>query len=461
MRKYAILLVLTAFVVAFTSGCDLIVKDEEVDAQTVIIEVAGTTIVKSEVEQAVQNYMDYQEYLYSMYGMSYDTTDSDHIEAAQESAMDSLIEEAVIKQKIQEYGLDQFTDDELAAINETVDENYDSYLSSVQSYYFADSELTGDELAAAVEEKLLELGYSKDEMLEEEKLSESTDKLKEEIVKDVAVTDEEIETEYNTNLETAMETYASDLTQYASDVNSGDIIYYVPDGYRYVKNLLVKISDEDSDTIDSLTAQIADDQDSLQSTQDAIDELTSGTDEDTETNDEQAENDAKSLEELSMQAEALTEEIDDLTTQLETTTENAYAAIQPTIDEIVAKLDAGEDFDTLMEEYGEDSGMKSEPTKSTGYLLCDGLTTYVDEFMDAAMALKKVGDVSDPFRTDYGIHIVEYASDLASGDVALDDIRDDIEAELLTDKQDTLYDETVAQWVTDANAKTYPNRLDD
>lgn len=461
MRKYAILVVLVALVVAFTSGCDLIVKDEEVDAQTVIVEVAGTTIVKSEVEAAAQNYMDYQSYIYSMYGMSYDETDEDHITAAQEYAISALIEEAVTAEKASEYGTDQFTDDELASITESVDETYNSYLSAVQSYYFADTELTGDALEEAVQAKLVELGYStEEEMIEQEKQDEAISKLKEEVVKDVTVSDDEITDEYATNVSSAKSTYTSDLTQYASDVDDGSIIYYVPDGYRYVKNLLIKISDEDSNTIDTLTSDLSDAQSSLESTQEALDELNTDADSDTEMTDEELASQQKSLDELTAQLETLNTEISDLTEQLATATEAAYMAIQPTVDEVEAKLAAGEDFDTLLEEYGEDTGMQTEPTKTTGYLVCEGMTTYVDEFMTEAMALSKVGDISDPFRTDYGIHILEYASDVESGDVLLSAIKDDIEAELLSDKQDTLYDETVQQWITDAGAKTYTKRMD-
>ena len=46
MRKYALLVMVMALILAFTSSCGLIVKDAEVDAQTVIAEVAGTTVTK-------------------------------------------------------------------------------------------------------------------------------------------------------------------------------------------------------------------------------------------------------------------------------------------------------------------------------------------------------------------------------------------------------------------------------
>ncbi len=455
MRKYALLAMLLCFVVAFTSSCGLIVKDAQVDAQTVIIEVAGKTYVKADVQQAIQNVMDYQEYMYSYYGMNYDRTDADTIASAQESAINALIEEAVTQQKIKEYGLDQFTDEELAAISKTVEDTYESYISSVKTYFFADTELTGEELDAAVEAKILELGYgSRESLTEQEKTSASLAKLKDYVVKDVAVTEDEIQAEYNTNVANAITTYASNLTQYASDVSSGAIIYFVPDGYRYVKNLLVKISDDDKSTLATLSSEIADKQDTLDATTEAIAELPEDPADDTP-------DQAKSREELTSQSDTLSAELQSLNEQYDTLNETAYIAIQPTVNTVLEMISAGEDFDALVAEYGEDAGMQSEPQKSSGYLICNGLTTYVSEFVSAAMALKNVGDISDPFRSGYGIHILQYASDLNSGQVELSEISDQIEAQLLGQKQDTLYDQTVNQWMADANAKTYTKRLAD
>ena len=453
MRKYAILVGLMAFVVAVTSSCGLIVKDEAVDAQTVIIEVAGQSIVKSEVQQAITNVMDYQEYVYSMYGMSYDRTDADAIASAQETAINALIEEAVTEQKITEYGLDQFTEEELATITKTVDETYANIIQSVQSAYFADTELTGDELDTAIDAKILELGYgTREEILTSEKNTVAMDKLRELVVADVAVTDDEVSQEYASGVSSAMTTYASDLTQYAADVNNGEIIYFHPEGYRYVKNLLVKISDEDSAAIASLQTQIADNQETLAAVQTAIEELPADPAEDTE-------DQVKSREELTGQVDTLTVDIADMTTQLDTLTETAYGDIQATVDEIVTKIQAGEDFDALIAEYGEDSGMTVEPTKSAGYLVCEGLTSYYEVFVNEAMALKSVGDISDPFRSSVGVHIVQYASDLEAGQVKLSAIRGEIGAELLATKQDTVYGDTLNQWIAEANAKTYTDRL--
>ncbi len=455
MRKYALLVLLTAFIVAFTSSCGLIVKDAAVDAQTVIIEVAGKTIVKADVLQAVENVLDYQEYMYSYYGMTLDRTDADTLSSARESAVAALIEEAVTQQKIAENGFDQFTEEELAAINETVDTTYEANLSNVKTYFFADSQLTGDELNAAIETKMLELGYgTKEALLESEKLNASTQKLKDMVVKDVAVTEDEILAEYNNQVASAISTYATTPTQYASDVSSGAILYYTPVGYRYVKNLLIKISDEDKTALSALQTELDDKQASLEATNTAIGELPEDSSTDT---DEQK----QSREELTAQADTLNAEIADLNAQISTLTETAFSAIQPKVDEVLAKIAAGEDFDALIAAYGEDPGMQTEPQKSTGYLVCANLTTYVTEFLDASMALQSVNDVSEPFRSSVGVHIVQYASDLPDGQVPLADIHDQVSAALLESKQDTLYDETISQWITDADAKTYMDRLDD
>ena len=251
-----------------------------------------------------------------------------------------------------------------------------------------------------------------------------------------------------------MTDYASDLTQYASDVSSGAIIYFQPHDYRYVKNLLIKISDDDRTQLSTLSSQITSDQDTLTSIEEAIAALPE--DPTTDTEDQQ-----KTREELTAQIDALNTEIADLNTQADELTAAAYGAIQPTVNMVEEKIKAGEDFDALIAEYGEDTGMTVEPQKSEGYLVCEGLTTYVTEFVTQAMALESVGDISDPFRTVYGVHFLQYTSDLDAGKVSLSAIHDQISEELLTTKQNDTYDATISQWVTDANAKIYTNRLAD
>ena len=130
----------------------------------------------------------------------------------------------------------------------------------------------------------------------------------------------------------------------------------------------------------------------------------------------------------------------------------------PTAQDVLARAQAGEDFDSLVETYGQDTGMNNEPNKSRGYLVCDGLSVYEQSFQDAAMALEKVGDVSaELVKTSYGYHILQYATDIAAGEVEYtDEIKSNIYDTMLSDAKDAAYEAAVTQWVSEAKVTTYP-----
>lgn len=453
MRKRFFLAMLMVAVLMLGTACSTS-TNSTADDQTVIIEVAGQTFTKAQVNNATQNVMSYMSYQYSMYGIDYDTTDATVIASAQSTAIQLLVQSAVSEQKIKELGFDVFTDAELAELQKTADTTYQGYMDIVKQGYFADTTLTGDVLTTAIETKMTELGYpDKAATLENVKYNKQQEKLKASVVKDVALTDADIQAEYDSKVEAAKAGYQTTLTQYATDVASGNTIYYRPAGYRYVKNLLIKFTDADSKIISALQTQIADKKDKLDTNTSMIaavpTDAISSADADV-TNRLSKLNDAKAT---------LESEIADLNAQLTAAQEKGYTDIQPTIDEITTKLAAGGDFDALLTQYGQDTGMQSEPAKTEGYLVCTGDTRYVTEFTNAAMALAKAGDVSAPFHTQYGTHIVKYISDLAEGVVPLVDIKDAISKELLTTKQNDLFNTTLNQWVTDANAKIYTDRM--
>lgn len=452
MHKRLFLAVLMIVVLALGTGCSA-KKDSAADAQTVIIEVAGTTIPKSKVESVTNNVMSYMQYMYSMYGMTYDATNAETISQAQDSAIQWLVQSAVVGQKVKEGGYDVFTDAELADLQKAADDTYHSYFDSVKSSSFANSTLTGDELTKAISDKMTELGYpDKAALLEDQKTAKSEEKLKAVIVKDVAVTDADIQTEYDSKVAAAKTSYESNLSQYASDVAAGSTIYYTPAGYRYVKNLLIQFTDEDSKAISALQTQLDDKKDDLDTNASMIAALPTDAAGDTADVKERRQRLDESKTQLDTDIAALDE-------QITAAKEKAYENLQSKVDEVSAKIAAGEDFDALLTQYGQDPGMQSEPAKTSGYLVCKGDTQYVTEFTDASMALAKVGDVSAPFKTQYGIHFVKYVSEVSEGATPIAEIKDKIGEELLASKKDELYNNTVTQWVTDANAKIYKDRL--
>lgn len=458
MLRRVILAMMLVVALIVTSSCGLIIKDMEVDKQTPIIEVAGKVFTKAEVTDEVNYTLDYQEYIYSMYGMSFDKTSKTAIADAREQTVDGLIQQAVVEQKETEMGMTTFTEEELAALQTEVDDSYQTNFDSVKTSYFAETDLEGEELDQAVAARMEELGYSsKEQMLESKKSTKAYEKLKAEVVKDVQVTDEEIQTSYDEKVAAAKTEYESSLPAYGSAVRGGTTVYYNPAGYRYVKNILVKISDEDSQAISDLESELSDKQTQLSAIPAASD-ANSGLAEGEEAV-ELTEDEKKALQAQEETRATLTAEIADLQTQLDAAKEKAYANIQPTVDEIQGKLKEGGDFDAIMAEYGQDPGMQTSPGMEQGYLVCTGDTAWVAEFTEAAMALEKVGDVSPAVRTSYGIHILQYAGDLAEGDVPLSDVKETISDEILSSKQDEQFNATLEQWVTEANAKVDWNAL--
>jgi peptidyl-prolyl cis-trans isomerase SurA len=73
------------------------------------------------------------------------------------------------------------------------------------------------------------------------------------------------------------------------------------------------------------------------------------------------------------------------------------------IDEIHAKLKAGEKFEDLATKFSDDKGS----AKNGGELPAFGTGRMVPEFEKAAFALKNDGDFSEPVKTSYGWHIIK------------------------------------------------------
>lgn len=128
---------------------------------------------------------------------------------------------------------------------------------------------------------------------------------------------------------------------------------------------------------------------------------------------------------------------------------------EETANEVKAKLDAGEDFETLLAEYGTDPGMKEE-ANANGYLVGEG-ASYATAFIDAALALKKEGDVSEPVKSDYGYHIIKRMADEPARVIPYEEIQADFDAYIQSTEQETFYNGIVEEWMDDATLVTrYP-----
>lgn len=110
-------------------------------------------------------------------------------------------------------------------------------------------------------------------------------------------------------------------------------------------------------------------------------------------------------------------------------------------EQALARLNAGESFDTVMNELTEDPGTAANPN---GYIFTEG--DMVDEFYEAAKSLKE-NEISDLVPTSFGYHIVQRVP--LNAEQHLDEYR-----EILCEKMGKTMDNLVSQWMDEADVQT-------
>ena len=457
MRKKALLALMMAAILLL-SGCALIKKDQAVDDATEIIRMGDQVITKKEVlAQAEQELFD-QYSMYSMFNYSYDPTDPENIQAAKDAAVNTLKTDLALTAKAKELGLDQLSDEELEAVKTTAQENLNSMVESAKAYVEGGSEMDETALTEAAAKMAEEAGYTLDAYIAQGTSDAISAKLKEYAVKDVAVTDEELQAEYDSRVESHKTTYSESAGSWASAANNNSTLYYTPAGVRRVKQILVKFKDEDKTAIDDAKSKLNDANTALSTAQAKVDSAQSTVDAEGISDEDKAKAEetlAAAKQELDAADKALLAANQAVTEA----TDKAFANIDEKADAVLAQLaEEGADWQKIMDENNEDEGMKDN---EKGYAVAAGMTNFDSAFVDAAMALEKIGDVSPKTKGSYGYYIIRYESDEAEGPVALDAVKETLSSSLLTTKQNDAYEATKAQWVDEAGIKVDLNALKD
>ena len=464
MQKKLLLVMLLVACVAL-SGCALVVKDAERDKAQVIVDVNGETVDKATMSQLIteqQNDMMNSYYqMYASFGIPFDPSYVDTSTVPQ-TAIDGEVRRLVLSQKLASMPELALTAEEEAEIQAHGEEEYNEILDQVKTVYLSESEKEGDELTEEAKAYALTLDrrFNLDYFVDHARQEKTAEKLRAYAVRDVVVTDDEVKTEFDARVAADKEKFeGDDVTAFGTAVNGAETVYYRPAGYRYVKQVLVGFPTENSSAISAANSAKTSAQTALDNAQAALEANTTALAAEDLTEEKKAELEAAKPA-LQEAVDAATADLAEKTAAADQALADAFAAIQPTVDEVMAKVAAGEDFEALIETYNTDPGMKNEPGKTNGYAICAGYTPFETAFVDAAMALEKVGDVSEPIRSDsYGYYIIRYQSDIEAGPVAYEDVQASIQEELLEDKQDETYDAAVAQWTSEADVKTYIERL--
>lgn len=124
--------------------------------------------------------------------------------------------------------------------------------------------------------------------------------------------------------------------------------------------------------------------------------------------------------------------------------------------DIIKRLDAGEDFAKLAKEKGTD-GTKDKGGE-LGWIDYND-TGYDRTFMQFAIALQKGAYTKVPVRTQFGYHVIECIDKEEYPVKKFDTVKEDIKKNLLDEKKDKQWNETMKKWIEEAKIKIYEDNL--
>ena len=138
----------------------------------------------------------------------------------------------------------------------------------------------------------------------------------------------------------------------------------------------------------------------------------------------------------------------------------AQPLVRDTVEAIRAARDAGIGFDALIDSYSADKSEQN--TEKGGYPVHPDSKNWPEDFLEAAMALKSPGDISEPVYSDDGVQILCYASDIPAGEHELTgDERQTLNASALYYYQNQELEALMADWQDEYEIETHPELLDD
>jgi foldase protein PrsA len=385
-------------------------EDDTADDSTVLAVVDGKEILLSDAQY-------YAELLY-YYG--YTDTENDY-----DYAVEYLVNQEIVSHYITKAGLDQFTDEEKAAFDNEAAEEWEEMISSyIENYLTEDTQEQRDSLRLQAIAYYEDYGYTQEKIANNLMLQAEYDRLDDQLANGYTPTEDEITAVFNEYGEQYREQYEGNVPLYEFYTQYyGAESWYVPEGYRAILHILLTVDD------DLLTAYTE--------AQNAYDEA-----EGAETPDAEA--------------------IAAAQTALDTAREAVLAYVQPKLDDIYARLEKGESFQTLIAEYGEDPGMQDEETLAAGYPVHKDSIIYDSAFTQGAFQDKmaKVGDYSDPVIGSYGVHVLYYLADMEGGLVMTDEIHEEIADYLVNSKVNEAYTAGLTEWKADMDITVYQDVID-
>ena len=349
----------------------------------------------------------------SVAAFGYDETDetqAEEINAFKYSLMDDLADLAVQAVMAKTLGI-TLTQEEQTGLKASVGELKDEIRSQLLEELAIEEEFAGatDEVRQVEADARLKAfldayGYTDEVIYRQQELYLLSDKLSEEAAKEVTVSDEDIQQRYDEMVADEKSSYAESAMYYEYAVILGSDTYYIPEGFKHIKHILFAITDEQAAELEAL-------------------------EEDGKT-DEATEKREQYMSEAKKRAEAVLPQV------------------------------TAEKFDALIEQYSDDAeGSASFPD---GYVVGPNVedTYFEPEFTAAAATLQNPGDITKELvESNSGYHILLYASPVESRTTPLDEVKEDLRASLLEEKQADALNQKMEEWRGMVEIEKFPEAL--
>lgn len=405
------------------------------DADPVVVRVGQVEYPLSLAKYSYQSNLDLMAYQ----GYTPSATEKEEIK---QQTIDHLIDLALIENKLIEARKNDLTDAEETLLRSYAGNVYESLWQGFQQRVKNEGYDASEE---QITQWLSEQGYTLEIVYQEALVNVRYSRIYELYCKDVTVTDEDIEAYLQeTFVGPDREAYEFDIPRYEQEIlNTGNESFFTPAGYRVIRQILLPYPQEVVDAVNALQPEVEEGATLLESLYSAIADAVLADD------DVDAAKDA-----YQAQAEAYA----DLLNQVVELEQSALPLVKETTDEIVARYAAGESFATLIAEYGKEAGDDA----GAEMLFHADSEAWAEAFRQQVSALKKPGDITEPFVTNLGIHIVLYQEDYPSGVHELtDEEREALQESALQNKQQQALQPLLEEWRTQYEIETHPEMLNE
>lgn len=411
IKKIAILI--TCILLAVLSGCTLVEVDEEKVAQREkeqpIIEYKGFVLDKYDVEKKMNYYLTPQNMTIA------DLSEGTDVDIWERFKHDIIFELAVFQiglEKAEELGLNKLT----ASEQQNVEEAYnigmqtarDAVKRTVDAALKEDDSLDYDEeFNRQLKEYFYLRGYDLDAYKDALRQEVIVDKVKKHFTDHITVTDAEIKQKYDYDLQVQKSNIEQQPSSIEQQMLFGTDILYYPEGYMYVKHILI-----------------------------SFDSATRGA--------------------------AAIAYVDGNIAEYNKVINEAMPDVRQKVDEIVGKLDAGDDFTEVMKQYSDDKSLNEEPFATDGFLIGPYTQFDLAEYLDVTGALKEAGQISEPTTTYMGVYIIQCVKPM-SGAIRFDEVKERLAQTMVEQRKAFEWSALGERWVDAAEEesalKTYQERL--